>query len=103
MTAAKEIRTRRLFLRPLERAHLDFMLPLISAREVTATTLRIPHPYSQKDAEKYFNSMEVEIAKDKTLRLSIFIAFCNEYCGRVGLHIEREHSRAEMVYWIVPY
>lgn len=104
MTAAKEIRTSRLVLRPLERAHLDFMLPLISAREVAATTLRIPHPYTQKDAEDYFNSMEVEIAKDKMLRLSIFIASCDEYCGSVGLNIEREHGRAEMGYWIgVPY
>ncbi len=104
MVADKEIRTSRLVLRPLERAHLGSMLPLISAREVAATTLRIPHPYTQKDAEDYFNAMEPEIAKGKMLRLSIFIAASDEYCGSVGLHMEREHSRAEMGYWIgVPY
>lgn len=108
MTAPKEIRTSRLVLRPLERAHLDVMLPLIAAREVAATTLRIPHPYTRKDAEEYFNAMEAEIDKGKMLRLSIFIApsmnAADEYCGSVGLHIEREHGRAEIGYWIgVPY
>jgi RimJ/RimL family protein N-acetyltransferase len=80
------------------------MLPLISAREVAATTLRIPHPYTREDAEQYFRTMEAEIGKGKMLRLSIFVASSDEYCGSVGLHIERDHERAEMGYWIgVPY
>ena len=104
MTAGREIRTTRLVLRPLDRAHLDHMLPLISAREIAATTLRIPHPYTRQDAEQYFEVMEAEIEKGKMLRLSIFVASSDEYCGSVGLHIEREHERAEMGYWIgVPY
>ncbi|HET7184167.1 MAG TPA: GNAT family N-acetyltransferase, partial [Terriglobales bacterium] len=104
MTAGREIRTTRLVLRPLDRAHLDQMLPLISAREIAATTLRIPHPYTRQDAEQYFEVMEAEIEKGKMLRLSIFVASSDEYCGSVGLHIEREHERAEMGYWIgVPY
>jgi [ribosomal protein S5]-alanine N-acetyltransferase len=104
MIPAKELRTSRLILRPLEYGHLDCMLPLISAREVAATTLRIPHPYTRKDAEDYFRAMEIEIGKGKMLRLSIFIAPSDEYCGSVGLHIEREHGRAEMGYWIgVPF
>jgi ribosomal-protein-alanine N-acetyltransferase len=100
----KELRTPRLLLRPLGREHLEAMLPLISAREVAATTLRIPHPYTREDAEQYFKAMEAEIDKDKMLRLSIFVASSDEYCGSVGLHIERDHERAEMGYWIgVPY
>ncbi len=104
MTAGKELRTTRMVLRPLQRAHLDCMLPLISAREVAATTLRIPHPYTREDAERYFTTMEAEIGQGKMLRFSIFIASSDEYCGSVGLHIERDHERAEMGYWIgVPY
>ncbi len=104
MADSQVVRTRRLILRPLERAHLDQMLPLISAREVAATTLRIPHPYTRQDADQYFEAMEAEIEKGKMLRRSIFIASSNEYCGSVGLHIEREHGRAELGYWIgVPY
>ena len=80
------------------------MLPLISAREIAATTLRIPHPYTRKEAEEYFDAMQAEAAKGKMLRLSIFIASGDEYCGSVGMHIEREHGRAEIGYWIgVPY
>lgn len=104
MPFAEEIHTERLILRPLERSHLDPMLPLISAREIAATTLRIPHPYTRKDAEQYFEAMEAEASKGKMLRLSVFIASQNEYCGSVGLHIERDHGRAELGYWIgVPY
>lgn len=100
----KELRTAHLILRPLERAHLEFMLPLIGAREVAATTLRIPHPYTRKDAEDYFAAMEPEVAKGNMVRLSLFIAASDEYCGSMGLHIERDHERAEMGYWIgVPY
>ncbi len=104
MTDYQDLRTSRLVLRPLQRAHLDYMLPLISAREVAATTLRIPHPYTREDAEQYFKTMEAAIGKGEMLRLSIFVASSDEYCGSVGLHIERDHERAEMGYWIgVPY
>ena len=101
--AGMEIRTSRLVLRSLERADLDQMLPLIT-REVAATTLRITHPYTRKDAEEYFDGMQSEIAKDKMLQMSIFVASSDEYCGSVGLRIEREHGRAELGYWLgVPY
>ncbi len=104
MAPAKEIRTARLILRPLDRSHLEKMLPLISAWEIAATTLRIPHPYTREDAEQYFRAMEAEIDKGVMLRRSIFIASSDEYCGSVGLHIERDHGRAEMGYWMgVPY
>ena len=113
MIPGKELRTARLVLRPLERSHLDSMLSLISAREVAATTLRIPHPYTREDAEQYFKAMEAEIGKGNMLRLSVFIAASGEgdeggeygeYCGSMGLHIERDHERAEIGYWIgVPY
>lgn len=104
MSDSQDIRTGRLVLRPLQRAHLDQMLPLISVREIAATTLRIPHPYTRKDAEQYFEAMEAEIDKGKMLRRSVFLASSDEYCGSVGLNIEREHGRAELGYRIgVPY
>ncbi len=104
MTAGPDLQTARLCLRPLSRAHLESMLPLISAREVAATTLRIPHPYTRQDGEQYFTSMETLIDEGTMLRRSIFIRSSDEYCGSVGLHIEKDHERAEMGYWIgVPY
>ncbi len=104
MSAGPELQTARLCLRPLSRAHLESMLPLISAREIAATTLRIPHPYTREDAEQYFSSMEKLIDEGVMLRRSIFIRSSDEYCGSVGLHVEKDHGRAEMGYWIgVPY
>src|SRR6476646_5676337 len=104
MPKGHELRTARLILRPLERAHLEPMLSLISAKEIAATTLRIPHPYTREDAEQYFDSMEEEIDKGVMVRRSIFVAATGDYCGSVGLHIERDNERAELGYWIgVPY
>lgn len=104
MTSGKEIRTARLILRPLTRAHLEPMLSLISAKEIAATTLRIPHPYTREHAEEYFQSMQSLIDEGTMLRLSIFIAASEEYCGSVGLHIECDNDRAELGYWVgVPY
>ena len=104
MTAGPDLQTARLSLKPLTRAHFESMLSLISDREIAATTLRIPHPYTRDDAEQYFASMEKLIDEGTMLRRSIFIRSLDEYCGSVGLHIEKDHDRAEMGYWIgVPY
>lgn len=44
------LKTERLLLRPLRQEDIPQLLPLIGAREVAATTLRIPHPYTLEDA-----------------------------------------------------
>jgi len=46
--------TDRLLLRAFSRTDIPALIPLIGAREVAATTLRIPHPYSASDAEVLF-------------------------------------------------
>ena len=76
------------------------LVPLISAREVAATTLRIPHPYEKKHAREFLAS----IAKENELRLAIRLRKDGRLCGGVGLHPEAQHNRAELGYWIgVPY
>jgi hypothetical protein len=45
------LRTGRLLLRPLRPDDIPALLPRIGAREVASTTLRVPHPYTQEDAE----------------------------------------------------
>jgi [ribosomal protein S5]-alanine N-acetyltransferase len=39
------LETARLVLRPLTEVDIPELVPLIGAREIAATTLRIPHPY----------------------------------------------------------
>jgi RimJ/RimL family protein N-acetyltransferase len=94
------IETPRLQLRTLGEADIPELVPLIGAREVAATTLRIPHPYDEKHAREFLAT----VAKEHELRLSIRQRSDGRLCGGIGLHPEMSHQHAELGYWIgVPY
>jgi ribosomal-protein-alanine N-acetyltransferase len=94
------IETARLQMRRWKESDIPELLPLIGAREVAATTLRIPHPYEEKHAREFLAS----IGKENELRLAIRLRSDGRLCGGVGLHPDKDHKRAELGYWIgVPY
>lgn len=98
------LHTDRLTLRPFETSDIPALVPLIGAREVAATTLRIPHPYTESDAIAYITSARDNRSRGNELRLAIVLRESNTLCGGIGLRIEPEHCRAELGYWIgVPY
>jgi RimJ/RimL family protein N-acetyltransferase len=77
---------------------------LAGAREVAATTLNIPHPYTDEDARKFL----IESAENFRAGRSLSFAICRqpdgELCGGAGLAISETHQRAELGYWIgVPF
>lgn len=93
------LRAARLVMRPYSDADIPELMPLIGAREVAATTLRIPHPYSLADAEEFVRrSMEDQV------RVAITLADSGKLVGGVGLRLDDGHNRAELGYWIgMPY
>jgi [ribosomal protein S5]-alanine N-acetyltransferase len=95
-----ELHTLRLLLRTYTVNDIPELIPLIGAREVAATTLRIPHPYTHKDAEDL-----VAHAQDNDgVRLAVRLRDSSTFVGGVGLRLELDHHRAELGYWIgVPY
>jgi len=96
-----ELHTARLVLRTYTSADIPELLPLIGAREIAATTLRIPHPYSQADAEDQVRRSQ---ESDDSVRLAICLAEGSTLIGGAGLRLELDHHRAELGYWIgVPY
>lgn len=96
--------TERLVLRPLHIEDIPALLPLIGAREVAATTLRIPHPYTPKDAEQFLEFSKGVWEKREGARFGIFLRDGERLCGGIGLHANREHQHAELGYWIgVPF
>lgn len=96
-----ELHTPRLVLRTYTRHDIPALLPLIGAREIAATTLRIPHPYTQKDAEDLLRRSREE---NDTVRLAILLEKSRTFIGGVGLRLEPDHHRGELGYWIgVPY
>jgi ribosomal-protein-alanine N-acetyltransferase len=94
------IETKRLRLITLSESDVTELVPLIGDRRVAATTLRIPHPFTEKDAREFLNSP----AKENELRMGIRLRESGRLLGGIGLHPFPEHKRAELGYWIgVPY
>jgi RimJ/RimL family protein N-acetyltransferase len=95
-----EIETPRLKLRAFTEADIPELLPLIGAREIAATTLRIAHPYTEQNARDFLAKARDE---DK-IWLAIIGRADGALLGGVGLMLELEHQRAELGYWVgVPY
>lgn len=98
------LQTERLILRPHAESDIPALLPLIGAREVAATTLRIPHPYSESDARDLITHASEELRKGTGLRLAMIRKEGNELCGGIGLRIDPDHHHAEIGFWIgVPF
>jgi ribosomal-protein-alanine N-acetyltransferase len=100
MTTLPTLQTARLKLRPYSEADIAELVPLIGAREVAATTLRIAHPYTEQDA-RAFLALAQEPGK-------VWLASTRRSDGRqiggVGLRVEDPHQHAELGYWLgVPY
>jgi [ribosomal protein S5]-alanine N-acetyltransferase len=104
MTAPQELRTSRLLLRSLEPQDIPALVRLAGAREIAATTLNIPHPYTEDDARNFLAHGDEEFRAGRSAIFAITILTGSELCGAVGLTIAPMHSRAELGYWIgVPY
>jgi len=100
MTSPPTLETARLRIRPYSEADIPELLPLIGAREVAATTLRIAHPYTVEDA-KAFLALAQEPDK---LWLAVTLRSDGRQIGGIGLRIDEQHQHAELGYWLgVPY
>jgi len=97
---ALPLQTERLTLRAYTLADVPALVALAGDRDVAATTLRIPHPYSESDGREFVASTEEDQARGTGLHLAIVLRDSSLLCGGVGFRIESEHRRAELGYWI---
>ena len=99
------IETERLLLRPLQLSDIPQLVRLIGAREVAATTLRIPHPYTEEDARAYIaGPQDGSTNRAAIAGQAIVRKHDSQLIGGIGLSVEPDHPRAELGYWIgVPY
>lgn len=81
-------------MRPYSEADIPELFPLINAREVAATTLRIAHPYTEQDARDF---LELTKQSDK-LWLAITLRADGKQIGGIGLRIDPPHQHAELGY-----
>lgn len=98
------LETGRLLLRPLGLSDVPDVTRLAGAREVAATTLRIPHPYTVEDAQQFIAASRTHAEKGVAAVFAIVLRNPAQLCGAIGLEIEPAHRRAELGYWIgVPH
>jgi|SRR6266496_1121693 len=96
MATHPTLETARLRLRPYTETDIDELLPLIGVREVAATTLRIPHPYTAQDGKEF-----LALAADPdNIWLAITRLNDGRQIGGIGLRVELEHHHAELGYWL---
>ena len=96
MTAKPTLQTARLVLRPYREADIPELLPLIGTKEVSATTLRIAHPYTEQDAREF-----LALTNDpQKLWLAITLRSDGRQIGGIGLRIEAQFQHAEVGYWL---
>lgn len=87
-------------MRSYAEADIAQLVPLIGAREVAATTGRIPHPYTVEDAKQFLADIET----DTEVRLAVTLRDSGHLIGGIGLRIVEQHRHAELGYWLgVPY
>lgn len=94
------LETARLRLRPFDHSDIRTLVALIGAKEVAATTLRIPHPYTETDAREFLS----RIQDDEEARFAINLRDSGQLIGGMGLRPTPGHQNAELGYWFgVPY
>jgi [ribosomal protein S5]-alanine N-acetyltransferase len=94
------LETPRLRMRPYSEADIPELVPLIGAREVAATTGRIPHPYTEQDAKEFLAKIEVQ----REVRFAVTLRENGRLIGGVGLRLIEPHQQAELGYWLgVPF
>jgi len=94
------LETTRLRLRAYREADIPELVPLIGAREIAATTGRIPHPYTVEDTRQFLIRIETE----REARMAITLRESDRLMGGVGLRFFDPHEQAELGYWLgVPY
>src|ERR1700746_2272380 len=99
-----DLHTDRLVLRPYVLSDVADLVRLAGAREVAATTLRIPHPYREQDAIEFISSSPAEAETGTSARFAITLRDSGVLVGGIGLRIDPPHQHAELGYWIgVPY
>ena len=94
--------TERLVLRPYSLSDVESLVRLAGAREVAATTLRIPHPYTEQDARNFIATYQASAGDEA--RFAITLRTDGQFCGGTGLRLDAAHHHAELGYWLgVPF
>ena len=90
----------RLILRPFTLADSPRVHILAGDKYVAETTLHIPHPYEEGEAEKWISTHEKDYESKGTITLGVAQKEDNQIIGAIALGINRDNEHGEISYWI---
>jgi ribosomal-protein-alanine N-acetyltransferase len=93
------LRTERLFLRLFGLEDAALVQRLAGAREIADTALTIPHPYLDGMAESWIGTHADAWDWQERATLAITTEV-DGVIGAISLHLEPDHRRAELGYWV---
>ncbi len=93
------ITTPQLTLRTITQGDLPAVLPLVQHQAVAATTLRIPHPCSPADLQKWFEHHQADTKAGRVTRW-VMVDKSDALVGMIKLTLRPEFESAELGYWV---
>ena len=100
MNVQPDLETERLILRPFNTNDSSQVQKLAGDREVAATTLLIPHPYKDGNAEKWIATHKPMFNIGKVYTFAVTLKENRILIGAIGLTVSKSNKRAELGYWI---
>ncbi|KAA3598107.1 MAG: N-acetyltransferase [Calditrichaeota bacterium] len=100
MKAQPTLKTKRLILRPYTLKDSKRVQLLAGDKEIARTTLLIPHPYADGEAEKWISTHKSSFEAKESVTFAIVSKESNLLIGGIGLTLSLNHERAEMGYWL---
>lgn len=104
MNLTLRLETERLILRALTPEDAPRIAELAGAREISLTTMTVPHPYTHDDAVDFINGARHAMIQDEQATFAITLKPQGAMIGCIGVGNDRRHQRGELGYWMgVPY
>jgi len=100
MTDRPTLETARLLLRPFTLADAPEVQRLAGERDIASTTLNIPHPYADGQAEAWIARQAENFAAGRFVNFAVVRRADTALIGAIGLGINADHDYAELGYWI---
>jgi RimJ/RimL family protein N-acetyltransferase len=101
MSTPPTLATDRLLLRAFRPSDAETVHELVSAYEIALNTISIPHPYPEGAAAQW---IATHPGRPDDHVFAITRRDDGALVGCIGIHVQPDHDRAELGYWIgVPY
>jgi ribosomal-protein-alanine N-acetyltransferase len=95
------LETLRLRLRPLGLSDTSTIQEAAGARQIADTMISLPHPYPAGEAARFVTRQQAEREAGRSVTFAIEQEAGGGFCGLVDVReIEREHSQAELSFWL---